>query len=175
MSAIALDLTGQRFGLLTALYCKGQTKSRSVLWVCRCDCGSKSLSSAGNLRSGAATSCGCKWKSAEHSLRTTLRQLKHGYTTKTTHSRTYRSWAQMLHRCSGNAAPAVAKYYSDQRVRVCKRWRKFENFLADMGLRPAGRSIDRIDPFGNYEPSNCRWVTPKQQQANRRDRVRRAL
>jgi hypothetical protein len=76
-------------------------------------------------------------------------------------SPTYVSWKGMKSRCRLGGA-----YYG--RVEVCDRWLKFENFLADMGERPDGLTLDRIDNDGNYEPGNCRWATPKQQSANRR-------
>jgi hypothetical protein len=74
----------------------------------------------------------------------------------------------MRQRCEN---PKATKYprYGAVGVSVCARWRdSFENFLADMGERPPGRSLDRIDPAGNYEPGNCRWATPIEQRANRR-------
>lgn len=82
--------------------------------------------------------------------------------------RTANSWRHMLHRCKNPKHHARARY-SEAGVTVCQRWEKYENFLEDMGQRPAGTSIDRYpDPAGNYEPKNCRWATPKQQVENRR-------
>ena len=80
---------------------------------------------------------------------------------------TYRSWAGMLHRCHNPKAPTFM-YYGARGIKVCRRWWTFANFLADMGVRPKGRTLDRIKGHLGYKPSNCRWATPKQQKNNRR-------
>jgi hypothetical protein len=79
---------------------------------------------------------------------------------------TYVSWASIAPRCGNPNHPAYPRY-GGRGITVCERWASFENFLADMGERPAGLSLDRIDNNGNYEPGNCRWATPKEQSSNR--------
>lgn len=80
-------------------------------------------------------------------------------------TRTYRSWQKMLARCR-NPNSSAWKDYGGRGIAVCERWHSFTNFLADMGERPEGRSLDRIDVDGNYEPDNCRWATPREQRNN---------
>lgn len=85
-------------------------------------------------------------------------------------SPTYSSWRAMLARCRQPNNNRF-QYYGARGIQVCERWLSFENFLEDMGERPAGLSIDRIDVDGNYEPGNCRWATPLEQRHGRRDYV----
>ena len=81
-------------------------------------------------------------------------------------TRTYECWSAMKQRCLNPRAVEYANY-GGRGIRICERWVVFVNFLADMGERPEGLQIDRIDNNGGYEPSNCRWTTSKENQRNR--------
>ncbi len=96
--------------------------------------------------------------------------IKHGMARKGNRSREYRSWGTMLSRCRNKNVPEYPRY-GGSGIQVCERWSKFENFLSDMGIRPSGTSLDRIDNRGNYEPSNCRWATRRQQSRNTKQNV----
>lgn len=91
----------------------------------------------------------------------------HGHTIAGNVSPIYRTWKGMLQRCY-NPKSGSFKYYGGRGITVCERWEIFENFLEDMGARPADRSLDRINNDGNYEPGNCRWATQKEQVSNQR-------
>lgn len=95
----------------------------------------------------------------------------HGHTSDGHHTKTYRAWASMLNRCSNPRCPKW-QIYGGRGIRVCKRWQSFENFLADMGEAPPGKSLDRKDNDGHYTPRNCRWATPTEQAMNRSNTVK---
>ena len=154
------DIRGIRFGRLTAIERIGTSKTtRAAIWECRCDCQNECSVVSTRLRSGNTASCGCLYKETRHT-----NNFRHGLS----HSPEYRSWRGMFSRCCTQKNPKYPTY-GGRGIAVCKRWRKFTNFISDMGFRPtSGHSIDRINNDGNYEPSNCRWATRGQQQLNKR-------
>ena len=89
----------------------------------------------------------------------------HGYRPRGKMSPTYHAWTSMRERCE---SPTCRSWlgYGGRGIKICLRWKEFPNFLADMGPKPTGKSLDRINNEGNYEPSNCRWATPKEQANN---------
>lgn len=148
-----IDLTGKIFGRLTVLQ-RAEKKGKGAYWECICECGRKRVVAGYHLRTGHTMSCGCLRKNVV-----------------TTHgqwnSRVYRSWNKMLQRCTNPNDDRFADY-GGRGITVCDRWRVFENFHQDMGDRPQGMSLDRIDVDGDYCLSNCRWATPMQQSNNTR-------
>ncbi len=98
-------------------------------------------------------------------------KIVHGHAVHGHHSRTYNTWLMMRRRCDSPKATSYQNY-GGRGIKVCERWQSFVNFLADMGERPEGKSIDRWpNKDGNYEPGNCRWATPHEQLMNRRPRT----
>ena len=120
--------------------------------MCVCDCGGSIVTYAKELLGGRTKACGCRRARTSHGL---------------SHSSTYGSWLAMRRRCTLRSHRYYHRY-GGRGISVCERWQSFENFLADMGERPLGHTIDRFpDRNGNYEPGNCRWATVAQQTENR--------
>lgn len=155
------DLTGQTFGRLTAVApCCQIGQKRGISWVCNCKCGNQKVVVSYELISGKTQSCRCLQREVFRAITST-----HGMSS----SSTYKIWRDMNDRCSNEKRQDYSRY-GGRGIEVCERWQNsFESFLEDMGERPEGLTLDRIDVNGNYEPSNCRWATQKEQQRNKRN------
>jgi hypothetical protein len=143
---------------------RGNRKRRSAVFLC--ECGNRTIADHNAVASGKTQSCGCLKLEPE-----TSGQFKHGKSRGVNgRSRAYSIWTKMNQRCNNSNNPKFP-IYGGRGIKICKRWEKFENFLEDMGEPANGLSLDRIDNHGNYEKSNCRWATPKQQANNTRTNV----
>lgn len=160
-----IPLDGRRFGRLKVLRRhKESTPAGKARWICRCDCGKRLVVISPSLIAGRTRSCGCL-----HDEISGARLRTHGMS-KTQPE--YSPWKAMRSRC-GNKAHRSYHLYGGRGIRVCSRWSRFTKFLKDMGPRPTARhSIERKDPNGDYEPSNCYWATSSQQVRNRRNSLR---
>lgn len=150
-----IELAGRQFGEWAVIKKLARRDAYGqVRWVCICSCGTRKEVLTSSLTRGASQSCGCKGKDwcTTHGLSETPE---------------YEAWAAMLQRCTNHKNKWFARY-GGRGITVCKRWRKFENFYADIGPRPDGGSLDRYpDNDGGYRPGNVRWTTQKQQLRNR--------
>lgn len=149
---------GSVFDRWTVVCREGSNKRNERLYRCRCKCGVEKLVSSGTLTSGQSRSCGCHKIDVKRAEKTTHGKSETG---------TYRSWHNMLQRCN-NPNNTHWKNYGGRGLTVDPRWHSFDAFLADMGDRPDGATIERVDNEKGYGPDNCVWATRKQQQRNRR-------
>lgn len=158
----AIDMTGERYGRLVCLRpAEVRDKSGGLRWMCRCDCGNTTLVQRGNLVGGTVTSCGCYRIEVNYQ---NGKGIKHGHASNP--SGAYKTWEAMRGRCNNPNSDWYHRY-GGRGIEVCERWDSFANFLADMGERPEGMTIDRIDSDGNYGPDNCKWATHKEQSNNK--------
>lgn len=166
---VAVDLAGRRVGRLVVLGRSDRKSRYGAIWTCRCDCGNETEVVATRLIGETVASCGCRtgpWK--------------HGGARRGGQHPLYDVWLGMKARCQ-QANHSDYHRYGGRGISVCERWNNFASFLADVGERPADPegwasdmpcwSLDRIDPDGDYEPSNVRWATWTEQAANRRPRT----
>lgn len=162
--AIAKDYSGQIYGRLKAIRMEGDKGGK---WLFSCECGASCVASIAHVRSGHTKSCGCI---ALERLKE--RSITHGHSLGRQVSPTFSSYRSAYARCFRPSAKAYPRYGAIG-ITMCRRWAdSFENFLADMGERPEGTTLDRYpDPLGNYEPGNCRWATNREQSVNRKSSI----
>ncbi|HCQ6003679.1 TPA: hypothetical protein OL424_003040 [Clostridioides difficile] len=159
------DITGKTFGKLTVLKMSGKDKYSHNLWLCQCECGNRTITSTSALEQGKAQSCGCIRKEI---------LLERSTTHNKSNDSLYRVYHRMIKRCT-NAINKDYNYYGGRGIEVCNEWLEdfinFYNWSIENGYRK-GLTIDRINVNGNYEPSNCRWVTWEVQRNNKRNSIR---
>ena len=153
--------TSKRYGRLTAVAFHSRNKHSKPLWTFRCDCGRELIAQLPNVINGKTRSCGCL--RSEFGVKQGKNNLKHGMS----FSPEYLSWKSMIARCRNPNATGYERY-GGRGINICERWLTFANFFEDMGPRPPGRSIDRVNNELGYSKANCRWATRSEQERNKR-------
>lgn len=151
------EMIGRKFGKLAVI--SFSHSDRHMIFLCKCECGTERLCTGIDLRKNRINRC----KKCSDNFSPLNK--RHGMSLTTV----YKVWASMIQRCNNKNHKAY-KSYGGRGISICERWLKFDNFYEDMGEQPKGLQIDRIDNDGDYEPNNCRWVTPK---ANSNNRIRK--
>ena len=155
------DLSNQRFGYLVVQKLDYNPNNKSAKWLCKCDCGNYATVRGADLKTGHTSSCGCKKHEPSHVV-----HYKQG-------TRIYNIWKSMKNRCY-NKNERNFKNYGGRNINVCNEWKNnFQSFY-DWSIQHGysdNLTIDRIDVNGNYEPSNCRWITMSEQSINKTNTV----
>lgn len=154
-----IDLTNKRFGQLTVISFHSKNNNNKLLWNCQCDCGNKKIIIGQSLREGKSTCCGIKGCPYHGSNKN-----------KNYNSELYFIWYDMMRRCY-NKNRKEFKHYGARGIKVCNAWHNINFFINDMGERPKGHYLERIDTNKNYERNNCKWATMKEQQNNKTNNI----
>ena len=153
MRKMRIDMTGLRFGRLVCLSFSHRSRSGHAQWLFACDCGAETIADGGNVRAGSTASCGCM-----HREICAARLTTHGHRAAKRHGPTYRAWQLMNDSCA-NPRSGGWKHCGGRGITVTPHWRSdFTAFLQNMGERPVGAILARLDTETHFTPANCQWV-----------------